>query len=148
MAKAKKRKDTKRNSFIKGISTNKDITEEHIGVYESIDYPLFSFKYLQEHSIRDCKDHKFFFDFLIRLRKLSELGWEGIRTSARHSFGMEKIPRESIIPQIPNFITPDVEELHVFRSNGNNTALVGLQIDKIFHVLFIETKHGDIYKHQ
>jgi hypothetical protein len=37
MAKAKKRKDTKRNSFIKGISTNKDITEEHIGVYESID---------------------------------------------------------------------------------------------------------------
>lgn len=37
MAKAKKGKDTKRNSFIKGISTNKDITEEHIGVYESID---------------------------------------------------------------------------------------------------------------
>ena len=142
MAKAKKRKDTKRNSFIK------DITEEHIGGYESIDYPLFSFKYLQEHSIRDCKDHKFFFDFLIRLRKLSELGWEQIRTSARHSFGMEKIPRESIIPQIPNFITPDVEELHVFRSNGNNTALVGLQINKIFHVFFIETKHGDIYKHQ
>ena len=52
MAKAKKRKDTKRNSFIKGISTNKNITEEHIGVYESIDYPLFSFKYLQEHSRR------------------------------------------------------------------------------------------------
>lgn len=34
MAKANKGKDTKRNSFIKGISTNKNITEEHRGLRE------------------------------------------------------------------------------------------------------------------
>ena len=90
-----------------------------------------------------------FFDFLIRLKKLSELGWNKIRESQRHSFGMEKIPISSIRPkpQYPSFITPDVTDFSVFRSNGNNTGLVGLQVEKIFYVFYIEAKHGDIYKH-
>ena len=147
-SKAKKKKRL-RNSLIKDIPASKNITKESIGLYECIEYPLFSFKYLYENSIDNCNDSKFFFNLLKRLKKLSQLGWNGIRTSQRHSFGMEKISIDSIIPQppYPPIITPDVKEFSVFRSNGNNTGLVGFQIEKIFFVFFIETKHGDIYHH-
>ena len=52
---------------------------------------------------------------------------------------MEKIPISRIKPkpQYPPFITPDVEEFSVFRSNGNNTGLVGFQIEKIFFVFLL-----------
>ena len=148
MAKSKAKKK-KKASLIKEITSNKNITEANLGIYGRIDYPIFSFKYLYNNSIDSCNDSKFFFDLLMRLKKLSELGWNEIRKSQRHSFGMEKIPISSMIPkpEYPPFITPDVTDFNVFRSNGNNTGLVGFQIEKIFHVFFIETKHGDIYRH-
>jgi len=148
MAKSKgQKKGSKGTSLIKEISPNKNITKE--GIYESVDHPLFSFKYLQDNSISRCRDSRFFFNFLMRLKKLSELGWDEIRTSSRHGFGMEKIPRSNIIPQLqyPTFITPEVKEFSVFRSSGSNTGLVGFQMGKIFYIFYIEASHGDIYSH-
>lgn len=149
MAKQKADKRKKKGSLIKEITVNKDIIKESFSTYDNIDYPLFSFKYLHKNSIENCSDPKFFFGLLMRLKKISELGWAEIRKTHRHSFGREKIPISSIKPkgQYPPFITPDVTDFSVFRSNGNNTAMVGFQIEKIFHVFYIETKHGDIYNH-
>ena len=127
--------------------------KKKVGIYEQIDHPLFSFKYLQEDSInkydKQEEGGKPYFEFLMRLKKLSELGWKGIRIAHHHSFGMEKIPRNQIIPQkpLPPFITPDVEALHVLRSKGDNTALVGWQMEKVFYIFYIELKHGEIYSH-
>ena len=115
-------------------------------IYEE-NYPLFCFKYLSCASICDCKNQKVFYDFLIRLQKLSELGWPSIRISDRHGFGMESIPTNKIKPKLPACITPEVRSLHVFRANGNNLPFVGIQIDRVFRVLFIETRFGDIYDH-
>ena len=149
MAKQKADKKKKKGSLIKEVNINKGVIKESLSTYENIDYTLFSFKYLHEDSIENCSKSKFFFDLLLRLKKFSVLGWDEIRKSHRHSFGMEKIPISSIIPQrqYPPFITPDVTDFSVFRSNGNNTGIVGFQIEKIFHVFYIETKHGDIYNH-
>jgi hypothetical protein len=126
---------------IKEIKQSKSIkqTEE--------DYPLFCFKYLSDASIRRCRDHKFFYDFLMRLNKLSEMGWKDIRDSDRHNYGLEPLPKEKIKPQLPAFITPDVKKLHVFRANNDHRPFIGLQRGKVFHVLFIESKFGDIYDH-
>ena len=122
-----------------------DINEE---VEKKKQYPLFSFKHLQTNiSYKDCKETKFFIDFIGRLQKLSELGWEEIRKSQRHSFGMEKIPVKNIKPQYPNFITPDVTHLDVFRATGGNKVFVGLQQENVFHILFIEADFGDVYNH-
>lgn len=127
--------------------------KKKVGIYEQIDHPLFSFKYLQEDSIdkydKQEEGGKPYFEFLMRLKKLSELGWKGIRIAHHHSFGMEKIPRNQIIPQkpLPPFITPDVEAFHVFRSRGNNTVFVGLQMEKVFYIFYVELKHGEIYSH-
>lgn len=126
-----------------------NISEKRISLYTNINYPLFSFKYLSDASIKKCKDSKFFYNLIMRLQKLSDLGWEGIRTSQKHSFGLEKIPQKVIKPNsiLPKFITPEME-LDVFRANGDNRALVGFQKDKIFCILFIEAKFGDIYNHK
>ena len=111
-------------------------------------YPLFCFKYLSTKSIKKCKDFDFFNDFLIRLKELSNEGWDKIRASDRHHYGMEPIPKSDIKPQLPDCITPDVTHLHVFRATNDNLPFVGLQIENIFRILFIETKFGDIYNHK
>lgn len=112
-------------------------------------YPVFCFKYLSDASVKKYNDDKFFYEFIFRLKKLSELGWEGIRKSSRHDYGMESIPISMIKPKvIPESITPDTEKLHVFRANGNNLPFVGIQIKNVFRILFIETKFGGIYNHK
>lgn len=111
------------------------------------DYPIFCFKYLQDVSIKNCNDHKFFFDFIFRLKKLGELGWQEISRSARHSFGTEKIPIKQIKPTLPAVITDDIDELTVFRANGNNLPFLGIRKTNVFHVIFVETDFGDIYNH-
>lgn len=130
---------------IKKLEKNLNIEKSKL---DGIDYPVFCFKYLQDASIKDCTDAGIFYNFLDRLKKLSALGWKEIRISKRHSFGTEKIPIKQIKPKnLPTFITPDVSHLTVFRANGNNLPFLGIQNDIIFHVIFIETKFGDIYDH-
>lgn len=114
---------------------------------DSIEYPLFCFQYLQENSIKESKDPVFFYSFLMRLKKLSELGWKEIRISKPHSFGTEKIPVSEIKPQLPSFITPDITELTVFRASGDNRPFLGFQTGNVFHVIFIEAVFNDIYDH-
>lgn len=134
--------------FIKAVAEEKNISEKDIVSFANIDYPLFSFRWLSDRSICNCNDAKFFLDYLMRLHKLSELGWNEIRLSGRHGFGMESIPVNSIkCKNLPEIITPDVSELHVLRATGNNLPMVGLQIGKIFHVIFIEAQFGDVYDH-
>jgi hypothetical protein len=137
---------TKSLSLIKPIQPSAQLLNKDIESYLKIDYPLFSFKYLQSVSYPNCKDLSFFPNFMKRLRDLSELGWTTINTSHRHSYGMEKIPREIIIPQLPKIITPDVQ-LFAFRAVGNNLPFIGFRDGNIFHILFIETAFGDIYSH-
>ena len=112
-----------------------------------LEYPVFSFKYLQDVSIKDCTDPNFFFKFLMRMKKLSELGWKEIRISQRHAFGMEKIPADQIKPKSAKHLTPDVTEFQVFRAVGDNRPFLGFQTGCIFHVVYIESDFGDIYNH-
>lgn len=129
---------------IKGIASKLNVSVNQL---QNIDYPIFCFKYLQENSLENCADVKLLKQFLKRVQKLSELGWTEINKSPRHGFGKELIPVARIKPQLPEFVTPDVTDLHVFRYGGNNLPFVCLKNQKILHVLFIEIKHGDIYDH-
>lgn len=63
----------------KKIKKVEDKPHIHKGIIN--DYPIFCFKYLQEVSVKDCNNPKFFNDFIFRLRKLSELGWKEISKS-------------------------------------------------------------------
>jgi hypothetical protein len=134
--------------FIKKAIETNTISRSEVETMANIDYPLFSFRYLCDVSIKDSNDYKFLLDFIFRLKKLSELGWNEIRKSARHSFGMEKMPKSKIRHNdlLPEFVTREVE-LHVLRAVGDNRVMVGLQEGKIFHIFFVEAKFGDISPH-
>jgi hypothetical protein len=106
--------------FIKPES--KEINIDKNKIFEE-NYPIFCFKYLAPKSYNNCKNPKFFIEFLTRLQKLSELGWQEIKK------------------------TPDVTHLHVLRATGKKLPFIGIEIQEIFRIFFIETKHGDIYDH-
>jgi len=153
MSKSSKRKRGKEQnsrglSLIKDVKGTSSISEQNVEYWQKVDHPLFSFKYLNDVSIKKCKDYSFFYKFLLRLQKLSELGWEEIRKSHKHAYGMEKIPVNNIVPrrQLPDFVTSEVE-LDVFRAVGDNRTFVGLQQGKIFYIFFIETVFGDVCPH-
>lgn len=133
-------------TLIKPIPSQAPLLSKDIENYVKIDYPLFSFRHLQHTSFTDCKEVTFFPSFMKRLKNLSELGWNGIHTSQRHGYGMEKLPQNIIKPQLPTIITPEVQ-LFAFRATGNNLPFVGFREGKIFHIVFIETSFGDIYDH-
>lgn len=147
-AKKKEKKAEDDLNFIQSVIKEKKISRKEIETLSNIDHPLFSFKYLKDISIDKCADVSFFYDFLMRLQKMSVLGWSGIRTSHKHAYGMESIPREQVVPkdQIPSFVTPEVE-LCVFRSNGDNRTFLGVQQGKIFYIFFIEAAFGDVCPH-
>lgn len=109
-----------------------------------IDYPIFCFKHL---IIKPKEDHKFYTDFIIRLNKLCNLGWNEINKSHKHSFGTEKIPTYKLKPALPAFISPDIDSLIVFRANGDNRPFLGIRKDNVFHIVFIEENFGDVYDH-
>lgn len=134
--------------FIKKAMECKSISRSEIESFSKINYPLFSFRYYNSVSVKDCKDYDFFIGYLSRLQKLSEIGWNEIRVSHAHAYGMEQMPQREIrhTDLLPPFVTKEVE-LHVFRAAGDNRVMVGLQEGKIFHVFFVETKFGDVSSH-
>ncbi len=135
---------------IKRLIMDNNISHKEIEDFSNIDYPLFSFKYLRPNSIKECTDASFFFNFIMRLKELSEVGWVGIRQSHKHQYGMEPLPIHKFKPDLSSLagiITRDVKKLHVLRADSRNHPFVGLQVGKIFHVLFIEASFGDIYDH-
>ena len=136
-------------TLITSLVGNNRISVKEIQGLSEIEHPIFSFRYLHNDSYSNCNDASFFIKFLERLQKLSELGWKEVRIANRHGYGMEKIPIAQLNVSIKNvpFITPEVKEIDVFRSNGDNRTFVGVQKGKIFYILFIETRFGDICPH-
>jgi len=114
--------------------------------HTKIDYPVFCFKHLQWGNIRK-EDGQSLKDFIARAQKLENLGWNEIHASSRHSYGMEQIPVRMIKPQLPPFVSPDVKNLTAFRYTGSNLPFLALRNGNILHVIFIETRFGDIYDH-
>lgn len=105
----------------------------------------FRFDLLHEVSYTDCQISDFFIKFLKRLKQLCSLNWNEINTSPRHSFGYEKIPRNSIKKEIS--ITKEINFLFAFRATGDNRAFLGFRDGDVFQVVFIESNFGDIYEH-
>lgn len=112
--------------------------------------PVFSFEYLQDTSIRKkCTDQMFLYDLLNHLREISKKIWKELQTAGKHSLvGYEMLPVEYFVPKkMPAIVTPEVKKLMVFRASGDNRVMVGIKQEAIFHVLFVETVHGEVSPH-
>jgi len=109
-----------------------------------LNYPVFCFKHLQT---KPDKDYKFYTEFILRLVKLCNLSWKEIDKTHKHSFGTEKMEIKFLKPDMPSFVTPDMDSLTVFRANGDNRPFLGIRRSNVFHILFIEEQFGDVYDH-
>ena len=108
----------------------------------------FSFAELRSFSYIDNKhDSKFFMSFLDRLKKLSSVDWNTINTSARHSFGLEKIDTKCLTSAARNHVPEGMDSLLVFRATGNNHAFLGYRDGNTFQIVFIEYNFCDVYEH-
>lgn len=147
MAKNKgKKKDKDPFANVKAKIENNEISMKEIDQLSNINYPLFSFKYFDSSNLKNITEVEFLNSFLSRLNKLSLVGWDGIRSSHRHSLGMERIPRKMIKRDLPT-LTPDVTDIDVFRATGSNKVFIGVQEAKIFHIVMLEPEFGTIYNH-
>lgn len=134
----------------KGLSIKEPESELKIGFGMDKDTPLFCFKHFNYSLIKTHRKHTtdLCFSFLERLQILSNLGWNGIRQSRKHNYGMNKMPKKDIKIALPACVTPDVTELHVLRVDNSNIPFIGLQMGSIFHVFFIEPDFGVVYDHE
>lgn len=132
--------------FIKLPEGEKNISQTDLDRMVLIDYPLFSFKYLQKVSFDGDVKTKFFQDFLLRLKKYSDLGWKQMAVEKRHDYGWEYLSHDRMKHQLPTAVTPEVQ-LMVLRSSNDKRAMVGFREWNIFHVIFIEANFNDIYEH-
>lgn len=114
----------------------------------TLDYPIFCFKHIdKKFGLEKCdKVHKK--EFITRLVKLAELGFNEIYKSGRHQYGSEKIPVRDVKFKIPTFITEDVDFLYSYRYNGKKNPFLAYRRPNsaILHILAID-RNFSAYNH-
>ncbi len=104
------------------------------------DYPIFCFKHIHKKYCLDKCDNRHKKEFITRLTKLAELGFEEINKSGRHQYGSEKIAKNSLQFNIPSFITEDVDFLYAYRYNGKKNPFLAYRRPNsaILHIIAID----------
>ena len=107
-------------------------------------HPAFCFKHLQpDYNLERCSSHEkaALSETLVHL---SQISWSTIQSSGRHGLGHEKIASSALKTKIPNAVPEDRNFLS-FRFCGKK-PMIGYRVDKIFYVLWIDTKFS-VYSH-
>ena len=132
---------SKKFSFKKSQPSTNDVGKSQENI-------VFGFSELRAYSYVDShNDSDFFISFLGRLKKLSSIDWKTANTSARHSFGMEKMKVGSMTQAAQVHVPIVMESLLVFRATGDNHVFLGYREGNVFQVIFIEYQFGDVYSH-
>ncbi len=83
-------------------------------------------------------------DLAVSLQERASLTWDQIAKTDRHGQGYEHLPAKKF-PTPPTQFS-DRDQFMVFRYSGN-LPMVGVRIGDVFHILWIERKFGELYKH-
>lgn len=81
----------------------------------------------------------------LTLHKCAQMQWKEIHQSGRKASGTEWIPADQIKAPIPEKFA-DQDKFMAFRYDGN-LPMVGVRINDVFHVLWVERQYGDVYDH-
>jgi hypothetical protein len=126
-------KKFKKPSQKKGQSIRDRETEANT---DSIEYPVFGFKYINKelHPNRiDAEKQRAFID---KLCKLSQIKWNQIVSSGRHGLGTEKIRQEALSFSLPAHIKSDVSISSLKYSSM--LSMVGYRSGNVFHILAVD----------
>jgi hypothetical protein len=106
--------------------------------------PVFCLRHLiKPYTLAECTDSEAQ-AFAKRLYEMCQLDWNTIQSTRREGQGHERMPVGQL-PPLPARVTPDVEELIVFRF-GDRARILGLRHDRVFEVYLIDPK-GSAYNH-
>ena len=83
-------------------------------------------------------------DFAKTLQDRASLSWEMIMKAERHGQGYEHLP-SSKLPSPPAAFS-DRDQFMVFRYSGKR-PMVGVRVDDVFHIIWIEREFGELYSH-
>ena len=112
------------------------------------DYMTFSFKNLVlKYDLKNkyCNDY-IRSQLLLKLHKLSCCTWSQLFMKDKQSGGIEAIEKKSIKTPLPPCVTEDIEKLYVFRFNAQHSRVIGMRVENVFHILFVDVGL-DCYDH-
>lgn len=66
--------------------------------------------------------------------------WNMIVMAPREKLGLEKIPRSSITPGIPQSVSDDVEFFIALRFS-ERARVIGYREDELLHIVWVDPKH-------
>ncbi len=108
--------------------------------------PKFTFEHIdKDYNLQSCSDIQKV-KLISKLMKLGTLTWNELRQNRKHSFGCEVLSLKEKGISRPRFITEDMDDLTVFRFDGKTGRLCGIQVDEVFHVVFIDSSQT-LYDH-
>lgn len=108
--------------------------------------PVFCLHHLQdEFDVRAIGDKDGQAQLALTMHKCAQMQWSQIHQSNRHASGTEWIPAEQIRAPIPPKFA-DEDKFMALRYNGR-LPMVGIRINDVFHVLWVERRYGDVYAH-
>lgn len=95
---------------------------------------------------RKC-NHKMRLDLLTKMRVASCQTWENLLLKSKQDGGLEKLPVSSLKSKLPkNVISREVGHLYVLRFNGQSGRIIGHEVGRVFHIVFIDPSL-ELYNH-
>ncbi|RIR68153.1 hypothetical protein D2E62_03600 [Mycobacteroides abscessus] len=108
--------------------------------------PLFCLNHLHtDYDVKALEDKDKQAQLALAMHKCARRRWIDIHQAGRHGGGTESIPADQIKAPIPPKFA-DQEKFTAFRYHGL-LPMVGVRINDVFHVLWIERQFGDVYDH-
>lgn len=98
-----------------------------------------------DHDVQALADKDKQAKLALAIHKYAQLRWGDIHQSGRHASGTEWIPADQIRAPIPTRFA-DQPRFMAFRYCGN-LPMVGVRINDVFHVLWVEGQYGNVYDH-
>lgn len=108
--------------------------------------PLFCLNHLHpDYDVKALEDKEKQAQLALTMHKCAQMRWIDIHQARRHGAGTESIPADQILAPIPPKFA-DQDKFTAFRYRGL-LPMVGVRINEVFHVLWIERQFGEVYDH-
>jgi hypothetical protein len=99
----------------------------------------------REYDVKALADKDAQAQLALTMHKCAQMQWKQIHQTGRQASGTEWIPADQIKAPIPSKFA-DQDRFMAFRYNGK-LPMVGVRINDVFHLLWVERQYGDVYDH-
>lgn len=108
--------------------------------------PVFCLHHLHpDYDVKSLDDKEKQAQLALTINRCAQRRWIDIHQAGRHGAGTESIPADQILAPVPPKFA-DQEKFTAFRYHGK-LPMVGVRINDVFHLLWVERHFGEVYDH-